>query len=223
MKYKIDLHVHTNFSKDSNISIDELYKKSILSGINVIAITDHNTVKGAMLAKDRIKDIEVIIGEEILTSQGEIIGLFLQEEIKPYMSASETIKQIKAQKGLVYLPHPFSFFRSALKNSAKKTLLDEFDIIESFNAKSLPYENFLAREFATKNRKVVAAGSDAHSIEGFGETYSYVETELSVSRENLVKILSEAKIVGKYFFLENIFYKISASFQKKKGVIKCKK
>ncbi|HEM55575.1 MAG TPA: PHP domain-containing protein [Thermodesulfobium narugense] len=216
MKYKIDLHVHTDFSKDSNISIEQLHKKSILSGINVIAITDHNTIKGALIARDRIRDIEIITGEEILTTQGEIIGLFLQKEIKPYLSASETIKQIRAQNALVYLPHPFSFFRSALKNSVKRALLDEFDIIESFNAKSLPYENFLAREFATKNRKVVAAGSDAHSIEGFGKTYSYVETELNVSRENLVKILSEAKIVGKYFFLENIFYKISASFQKRK-------
>jgi len=216
MKYKIDLHVHTNFSRDSNITIEELRNKSLLHGINVVAITDHNTIKGALIAKKEIKEIKIIVGEEILTKEGEIIGLFLDSEIEPFLSASETIKQIREQRGLVYIPHPFSFFRNAIKNSAKVSLIDEFDIIESFNAKSLPYENFLAEEFAAKNRKIVAAGSDAHSIEGFGKTYSYVETESEISRENLVEILSKAKIVGKYFFIENIFYKISASFQKRK-------
>jgi predicted metal-dependent phosphoesterase TrpH len=223
MNYKIDLHIHTNFSKDSNISIEDLRKKSVLNGINVIAITDHNTIKGAMLAKKKIKEIEVIVGEEILTSEGEIIGLFLHSEIKPFLSATDTIKQIREQGGLVYIPHPFSVFRNALKSSVKKLLIDQFDIIESFNAKSLPYENLFAKRFASQNRKVDAAGSDAHSIEGFGKTYSYVETDLNICRDNLVKILSQSTIFGRYFFVENIFYKISASFQKKKGVLKCKK
>ena len=107
--YKSEFHVHTRYSKDSILSYWLLLLILKIKKINTVAITDHNEVAGALKYKDKFKKhgIELIVGEEIFTNKGEIIGLGLTTKIEPDLSPKETIKQIKEQNGIVYVPHPY--------------------------------------------------------------------------------------------------------------------
>ena len=108
---KADLHVHSEYSPDSESSLVDIIEHCTAKGINCIAITDHNEIAGAIELKN-IAPFTVIVGEEILSSSGEIIGLFLTEHIPAQLSAEETIRRIKDQGGLVLIPHPFDrYFR----------------------------------------------------------------------------------------------------------------
>ena len=133
---KVDTHIHTCFSKDSEMSLEALYQKCLKTGLNCIAITDHNTIEVALLFKS-IASFKVIVGEEINTTQGEVTGLFLKERIPPGLKALETVNNIKSQGGLVSIPHPFDIFRSSvIKLDALHEILPYVDIIEGFNARN---------------------------------------------------------------------------------------
>ncbi len=101
---KADLHVHTRYSEDSISSPEKIVQHCLKVGINCLAITDHNEISGAFEVK-RIAPFKVILGEEVLTSQGEIIGYFLSEKIQPRLSPEETVARIKAQGGLACIPN----------------------------------------------------------------------------------------------------------------------
>jgi hypothetical protein len=135
--------------------------------IDAISITDHDSAAGALALKSIIgRDVKVIVGEEIKTRQGEIVGLFLKEEIEPGLEAVETVHRIKDQGGLVYIPHPFDPFKiTRLKKSALMQVIDMVDIIEVFNAKVVfPVFYGVAANFAKRHGKLGAAGSDAHYL-----------------------------------------------------------
>ncbi len=106
-RLRVDLHSHTWYSHDSLLKPEHFVEACLRKGINCIAVTDHNEVDGAK-AVARIAPFKVIVGEEIRTRDGEISGLFLKERIPPNLTAHETIRQIRRQKGLVYIPHPFA-------------------------------------------------------------------------------------------------------------------
>lgn len=162
----VALHVHTNFSACSESrpeSIDEYCRER---GIDVVGITDHDTIAGAQALKSVAKWVRVIVGEEIRTKQGEIVGLFLEEEIDAGLSARETCQRIKDQGGLVYIPHPFDPTKiHRLKYKALMDVMEFIDIIEIFNAKLLTsIFNGVAAKFARSNDKIGAVGSDAHYL-----------------------------------------------------------
>jgi hypothetical protein len=167
-----DLHMHTNWSHDCAVDPADLIMYAEANGLGAIAVTDHNAFGGALetaeLARDH--DLVVIPGEEIKTDgQGEVIGLFLQEEIPRGMSFANTIKAIKAQGGLVYLPHPFDRMHSIPEPATLQRHLADIEVFEVYNARLL-FEayNEEALRFARKYNLTMGAGSDAHVLQGVG-------------------------------------------------------
>src|SRR5580693_442815 len=104
---RFDLHLHTEYSPDCDTSLERIEAHCLAQGLTGLAVTDHNTLEGALRLRDRVKSLQVIVGEEVSTRDGDVIGLFLREPIPPRLSALETMDAIHAQGGLVYLPHPF--------------------------------------------------------------------------------------------------------------------
>ena len=168
----VDLHMHTTWSHDCSIEVDELLEHADLEGLGAIAITDHNVFGGALEAaeKARGRKLVVIPGEEVKTGdEGEVIGLFLKEEIPRGMTFAETVAAIRGQGGLVYIPHPFDRLHAIPDAATLQRHLGEIDIFEVYNARLL-FEgyNVEALRFARKYNLTAAAGSDAHVLQGVG-------------------------------------------------------
>ena len=168
----VDLHMHTTWSHDCSIEVDELLEHADLEGLGAIAITDHNVFGGALEAAEKARGRKLIVipGEEVKTAdEGEVIGLFLKEEIPRGMSFSETVAAIRGQGGLVYIPHPFDRLHSIPDAATLQRHLGEIDIFEVYNARLL-FEgyNVEALRFARKYNLTAAAGSDAHVLQGVG-------------------------------------------------------
>jgi predicted metal-dependent phosphoesterase TrpH len=167
-----DLHLHTSWSHDCSIDVDELLDHAEAQGLGAIAVTDHNVIGGALEAVERARGrrLTVIPGEEVKTAdQGEVIGLFLRAEIPRGMSFGETIEAIRAQGGLVYLPHPFDRMHAIPKPETLHRHLAEIDVLEVYNARLL-FEGYNeeALRFARKYNLTSGAGSDAHVLAGVG-------------------------------------------------------
>ena len=134
---RADFHIHTKFSPDSRFKITDLIKACLRENLNLIAVTDHHTIEGAQQIQNEAP-FPVIIGQEILSSDGEIIGLFLERVIQSNLSAKDTVKAIKDQGGFVQIPHPFDRFRNNhINQKALFEILNDVDIIEIFNARTI--------------------------------------------------------------------------------------
>ncbi|MDQ3122379.1 MAG: glycosyltransferase [Actinomycetota bacterium] len=168
----VDLHMHTDWSNDCSIPVADLLGHAEEIGLGAIAVTDHNVFGGALDAVElaRSRDLIVIPGEEVKTDgQGEVIGLFLEEEIPRGMSFGDTIDAIREQGGLVYLPHPFDRLHAIADPATLHRHLAEIDVFEVFNARLLRDSfNDEALRFARKYRLLQGAGSDAHVLQGVG-------------------------------------------------------
>ena len=168
----VDLHMHTDWSNDCSTPAAELLDHAEEIGLGGIAITDHNAFGGALEGVElaRGRELIVIPGEEVKTDgQGEVIGLFLEEEIPRGMSFADTIAAIREQGGLVYLPHPFDRLHSIPDPATLHRHLAEIDVFEVFNARLLRDSfNDEALRFARKYRLLQGAGSDAHVLQGVG-------------------------------------------------------
>jgi predicted metal-dependent phosphoesterase TrpH len=167
-----DLHMHTSWSHDCSIGVEELLDHAGSEGLGAIAITDHNVFGGALEAVElaRGRELTVIPGEEVKTdTQGEVIGLFLEEEIPGGMSFADTVAAIREQGGLVYLPHPFDRMHAIADPTTLHRHLAEIDVFEVYNARLL-FETYNdeAVRFARKYNLIAGAGSDAHVLQGVG-------------------------------------------------------
>jgi hypothetical protein len=167
-----DLHLHTSWSHDCQIPLPELLDYAENLGLGSIAITDHNVFGGALEALELARDRELVVipGEEVKTdTQGEVIGLFLQEEIPRGMPFADTIAAIREQGGLVYLPHPFDRIHTVPDPATLHRHLAEIDMFEVYNARLL-FETYNeeALRFARKYGLQMGAGSDAHVLQGVG-------------------------------------------------------
>lgn len=167
-----DLHSHTHFSRDGWISPERYVAQAVKRGIDVAAVSDHNNIVGATEVA-KIAPFQVIISEEIKSSEGEIIGFFLREGIEKGMTPEETVRAIREQGGLVCVPHPFDRLRgSPLKTAALLRIIADVDIVEVFNARTtLRADNRRAQRFAQKYHKLQSAGSDAHWHPEIGTTW----------------------------------------------------
>jgi len=194
---KADLHIHTKYSLDCNTSLDQVINRCLEAGINCIAIADHGTIEGA-LKMQGIAPFPVIVAEEILTRHGEIMGMFLKEGIPNGLSVKETISRIKAQGGLVNIPHPFSILRqSALDSELLEELAEreQIDVIEVFNSRSLLHRSSAkAQTFVQKYGIPGSAGSDAHTPYEIGN--AYVEMLEFNGRDEFLNALAKGKIFG---------------------------
>lgn len=166
---RVDLHTHTMWSGDSTTTIDEFEAAVAESGLDVVCITDHHAVRGAADLAARWADgggpCRVIVGEEMRTHSGEIIGLFLSDRIPYGTPSAEAARAIRDQGGVVYIPHPFDPMRRNMAEPALRALAEAglVDAVEAFNAKtSLPSLNRRAAEFAAEFDLAAGAGSDAH-------------------------------------------------------------
>jgi predicted metal-dependent phosphoesterase TrpH len=164
MSVTIDLHVHTHYSGCSNLRPDRIEPVALERGLSAVAICDHNCLDGALETAALAQSITVIIAEEIVTTQGEIIGYFLKEHIPPGLSPLETVAEIKRQGGLASVPHPFDRLRSSrLSSRAFRQVIADIDMIEVFNARNMlnrPELTLLNR--ARKLGVVPVVSSDAH-------------------------------------------------------------
>lgn len=169
---RVDLHTHTYFSPDSGARLEDIIAAVARRKLGAIAVTDHNLIDGALRLRE-IAPFPVIVGEEIMTTDGEIIGLFLEEHIPKLLSPEETVERIKAQGGLVYVPHPFDRVRgSHLRRETLERLVDRIDIIEVINSRvTLPADNRQADLFAKEHRLCRGAGSDAHLPAELGQAW----------------------------------------------------
>ncbi len=168
---RVDLHLHTEYSPDSVSRLADVARRARQVGLTHLAVTDHNTIEGALRMQE-VSDLPVIVGEEIMTASGELIGLFLSEPVPPRMSAAATAHGIHQQGGLVYLPHPTDPLRRAMRPEALGEIQDEVDIVEVFNGRCiLPSFNENAVVLADKLRAVRAAASDAHTLGEIGRCY----------------------------------------------------
>lgn len=190
---KADFHIHTQYSMDCNTPLEGIIQRCLDTGINCIAIADHDAIEGA-LKMAGMAPFPVIVAEEILTPQGEIMGMFLKERINSGLSIEKAITEIRTQDGLVCLPHPFDPFRGLrLDISALEEMKEQIDIIEVFNARSpFPWPETKARNFAAKFNISRSAGSDAHSIDEIGNTY--VEMPEFRGKDDFLQALGKGKI-----------------------------
>jgi predicted metal-dependent phosphoesterase TrpH len=167
----IDLHMHTSHSWDCATDPAALLHVAREVGLTAVAVTDHNEISGALACAELAEEygIQVIVGEEVMTAQGEVIGLFLSERIEPGLTWHETIERIHAQDGLVYVPHPFDRLHTIPDVNLLRDTLDEIDAFETYNAR-LPFDQYNrdAERFARKYNLVEGAGSDAHVVQGLG-------------------------------------------------------
>jgi glycosyltransferase involved in cell wall biosynthesis len=195
----VDLHMHTDHSHDCATPVELLLATARDRGLGAIAVTDHNEVSGALEAQRKAAGfgVKVIAGEEVKTaSQGEVIGLFIQEKIPRGLTLQETIAEIKRQGGLVYVPHPFDRLHAIPDYEHLLDVVEDIDAIEVFNPRiALPAFNEEAVRFAAKYRIVGGAGSDSHVAQGLGSVR--IRMRDFDGPEEFLESLREADIVGR--------------------------
>jgi predicted metal-dependent phosphoesterase TrpH/glycosyltransferase involved in cell wall biosynthesis len=193
----VDLHMHTDHSPDCATPVGTLLDTAKRVGLDVIAVTDHNEISGALEARERANGIKVIVAEEVKTAdQGEVIGLFLEEKIPRGMTLQETIAEIRRQGGLVYVPHPFDRMHAVPDYEHLLDIVEDIDAIEVFNPRvAFSAFNEEAARFAAKYRIVAGAGSDSHVVQGLGSVK--IRMRDFDGAEEFLESLRDADIVRK--------------------------
>jgi len=187
-----DIHTHTMYSgftkykfltfPDSVTTPMTSIKVAKKLGLDVLCITDHNTIKGALVAQKFNKDM-VVIGEEISSNEGEILGLFLQEQVNPGLSAEETIEQIHEQDGVAIAPHPYSPHCSCVGEKINRLRFDGIEVFNSLHRDG--YSNAIALEKCNGHAKL--GGSDAHASYMIGNGYTLFNGSSQEDFRNAIK------------------------------------
>jgi predicted metal-dependent phosphoesterase TrpH len=193
---RVDFHTHTVFSRDGLTKIPEFIAAARRAGLDRVAVTDHNTLRGALEAAALAPEL-IIPGEEIMTTEGELLGYYLSREIPKGLPPEESISRLRDQGAMISVSHPFDRFRhGAWKIDALQRILPRIDAVEGFNARCLFAEdNRRADSFATENRIAVTAGSDGHT--GFELGAAGLEIPPFGDAQTLRTALSGAKAFGR--------------------------
>lgn len=193
---KVDLHVHTCYSKDSFTSLEAVIEACRKQGIDKVAITDHDTIAGALALLEMAPDL-VIVGEEIRTNVGDIIAYFLEEEVPKGLPLQESIARVREQGGVVGVPHPLDRLRrEALGRANLLTIIEQVDLLEVFNARTVfPSDNRRALSLARERGLLASAGSDAHTASEIG--HAYVKMPAFNDRGDFLCSLAQGQIVGR--------------------------
>ena len=215
---KMDSHIHSEYSPDSSSKIDDIIKKAKMENIDVIAISDHNTVDGTdeVLKKTRNTDILAIPSIEISSSMGHILGFGCEENIPRDLSPEETIDKIHDLGGLAIIPHPYCFYRHGLLHKTDYKNL-KIDAIETKNARFIiGYCNRKAKNLSKKEKIPALGASDSHYWKFVGDCYSLVDAEKDI--DSILKAISNNNVeahgkgtsnilLSKYLFEKNILKK----------------
>lgn len=180
--WRVDLHTHTWASPDCLTDPRDLVERARAVGLNRLAVTDHNTIEGALAAHALAPDL-IIVGQEIDTATGgELIAYFVRETVPPHLPPEEAIRRLRAQGAVISISHPLDALRgSAMGEANTVALIGQVDALEVFNARCLrPEFNRRAAELAARHSKLITAGSDAHTLAEVGAGY----LELPVFRDN---------------------------------------
>ncbi|MBX3080638.1 MAG: PHP domain-containing protein [Anaerolineae bacterium] len=161
--WTVELHSHTEYSRDSRTALETVIETCRVKGIDRIAITDHNTANGALKLQQMAPEL-VIVGEEIMTTEGEILAFFVKETIPAKLTPNETIRRLRDQGAVISVSHPYDRFRKgAWEEDQLLRIVDQVDALEVFNSRCLiPEDNLKALLFAQKYGKLGTVGSDAH-------------------------------------------------------------
>jgi predicted metal-dependent phosphoesterase TrpH len=204
MHYNIDLHTHSVASPDGGLSLKNYQSVLARGRLQVIAITDHNSIDFAVAAQSELGEC-IIVGEEIMTTEGEIIGLFLSQKVKKGLSLRKTVALIKEQQALVYVPHPFAILRSGIQPANLDKIIETVDIVEVYNGRAYWDDHALeALEMAQKHGLSIAASSDSHGYRGWGRTFSTVDE--MPSRYNLRRLLINPTLSSSRVGLGGLLY-----------------
>lgn len=195
-KHKTLIHLHTDYSFDCNISPESLVRFAVDNGFGCLGVTDHDTVEGAFRVKELAKGtgVRVIVGEEVSTRDGHLIGLFLNHNIDPGMSARDTALAIRAQGGLVLAPHPFVKFGGCGLREAVWDIVDLIDAVEVNNAQNLlSAPDREADDFACRLGLARYVGADSHLSSSIAPCYQQV-ADFS-GRDDFVDAVKEADLI----------------------------
>ena len=187
----MDLHLHSSASFDCRVAPLEVARRCVQLGLSPIFLTDHDGIDGARALVEA--GTAAIVGEEILTTEGELIGLFLKEQVPARLSPEETVAAIKEQGALVYLEHPYDTTRRNLREDAIEQIADRIDIVEVFNGRSQPEINRRAEELRSTLGVAAGAGSDAHTLREIGSVY--VEMEAFDGAQDFLAKLRSGNVV----------------------------
>lgn len=191
---RVDFHCHTSFSPDSLNGIPKLLSVASHRRVDRLAITDHNTIRGALVAKS-LDSERVIVGEEIKTTKGELLALFVQEEVPPNLAPLEAIRRLREQGAFISVSHPFDIYRSGWRLSDLSEILPYIDAVEVFNARCyLAGYNRSAWEFARQHRLPGTAGSDAHLLAEVGR--AIVRLPEFSNAEELRTVISQGQVMA---------------------------
>ena len=188
---KVDLHLHSSASFDCGVPPLEVARACRQAGLSPIFLTDHEGIDGARALLEAGEP--VVIGQEILTTEGELIGLFLKEAVPSRLSPERTVEAIKGQGGLVYLEHPYDASRRNLREEAIERIAGQIDIVEVFNGRSGAEANRRAEELRSTLGVPGGAGSDAHTLGEIGSVY--VEMEAFDGAQDFLAKLRDGKVV----------------------------
>lgn len=191
---RCELHLHTEYSRDCTTSLPTVIAACKRRGITTVFVTDHNEIEGAKRLC-ALAPFHVVLSEEITTSEGEIIGYFLRERIRPYQSPEATIEEIRRQGGIVSVPHPFDRLRhSAIRHETLERIASHIDLLEVGNSRNVfPSDDQRAEGFAHKNGIVPIVASDAHCRWELGR--SFVELgDFSTPSEFLAAIKTAKRV-----------------------------
>jgi predicted metal-dependent phosphoesterase TrpH len=193
---RIDLHTHSEASIDGGLSPENYADILREEKLDVIAITDHDRIDFAQGLQKALGEDRIIVGQEISTTDGDIVGLYLKEKIEPGLTAQKAIDAVKSQDGLVYIPHPYEKVRHGIKKDVLLEIIDKVDIIEAHNGRSMSKKTGVELEtLGIKNDIAICGSSDAHGKRGIGYTYTTIDSK--PTRKTLAGLLKNGTIVAK--------------------------
>lgn len=208
--FRVDLHTHSAASPDGGLRLAD-YQRVLQAGtLDYIAITDHDQIAAAQRIKQQLGELgdRIIVGEEISTPAGDIIGLYLSDVVQAGLSPREAAERIKQQGGLVYVPHPFETVRSGMNAEVLDSIADLVDIVEVYNGRAVFQDRGRdAGQWAASHHKPSAASSDAHGAIGWGKTYSVIAAPPTM--ETLPGLLAGATHVTQRVGLGIIYPKLN--------------
>jgi predicted metal-dependent phosphoesterase TrpH len=218
-----DLHAHSSASFDSLASPEKMVQKALRIGLTHLAITDHERIDGALRARDLAPDdLQIIIGEEVRTRAGDLIGLFLERPVPPGLSPAETAAAIHEQGGLVGLPHPFDRFRSSGGDKAAAAaevaaLAAAVDYVEIHNARAYGSANPMAAQFANEHGIPGVASSDAHSVTELAVAYAVFGARFTTAAELKALLPPVSLVTGRASYLVRGWTPVAKGIQRLRG------
>lgn len=215
----IDLHCHTSASFDSLARPGDVVRAAAARGLTHLVVTDHDRIDGALAARaEAPASLEVIVGEEIRTSEGDLIAAYLERAVAPGMSATDTIAAVREQGGLVGIPHPFDRLRgSMLRDPRMSALIPLVDWVEVHNARLVGGGNERAAGLAREHGVAGVAVSDAHSVLEVGVAYTALDGDPSTA-SGLLSALASAEIVpGRASYVIRLWTPVARTVNRLRG------